>query len=80
MTHEEIKSLKSEIFAEADNRYVAIDVCNDKQEKVNRKFANDDKRIDIIAHDFGVIKKLMWAMASASIGSLITALFELIAR
>jgi hypothetical protein len=78
MTHEEINALKAEIFAEADNKYVAIDVCNDKQEKVNTKFANDDKRIDIIAHDFGVIKKLMWAMASASIGSLITALFELI--
>ena len=78
MTHEEMNVIKAEIFAEADNKYVAIAVCNDKQEKVNTKFANDDKRIDIIAHDFGVIKKLMWILASASIGSLITALFELI--
>ena len=78
MTHEEINALKAEIFAEADNKYVAINVCNDNQEKVSTKFANDDKRIDIIAHDFGVIKKLMWAMATTSIGLLITALFELI--
>lgn len=78
MTHEEINALKAEIFAEADNKYVAINVCNDNQEKINNSFANDDKRIDLIAHDFGVIKKLMWAMATTSIGLLITALFELI--
>lgn len=65
-----------------DDRYkkmfVYIDDCNNKQEKINYKFANDDKRIEIISHDFGVIKKLMWAVASASIGSLVVAFFELI--
>ena len=63
-----------------DDRYVLQTDCNDKQEKMNGKFANDDKRIAIISHDFAVIKKLMWAVASASIGSLVVAFFELILK
>jgi hypothetical protein len=55
-----------------------IDACNDTQKSVNKKLSNDDKRIEIISHDFGTIKKLMWAVASASIGSLVTAIFELL--
>ena len=80
MTHEEINALKAEIFAEADNKYVAINVCNDNLEKVNNMFANDDKRIALISHDFGIIKKLLWALASTSICSLITELFDFIKR
>lgn len=78
MTHEEIKALKDEIFAEADNKYVAIDNCNEKQEKVNAKFANDDKRIGLVAHDLSGIKKLVWTIATASIGSLVAELINLI--
>lgn len=80
MDHNAIKALKDEIFAEADNRYVAIDVCNDKQEKVNSKFANDDKRIDIIAHKFGIVEKLLWAMTTATIGSLVATVFEILSK
>ena len=64
LTHEEIQELKREIFAEADEKYVAIDDCNDKQNKVNEKFANDDKRIDLILHKQEIgnnaIKKNNW--------------------
>lgn len=63
-----------------DDRYVLQSSCNDRQEKINGKFSNDDKRIEIISHDFAVIKKLMWAVASASIGSLVVAFFELILK
>lgn len=73
---EDIKKLE-ETF---DDRYVLQSNCNEKQEKVNNKFSNDDKRIEIISHDFAVIKKLMWAVASASIGSLVVAFFELILK
>lgn len=31
-----------------NKKFVLIDDCNEKQEKVNGKFANDDKRIDLI--------------------------------
>ena len=39
---EDIKALE-EAF---DDRYVLQSDCNEKQENVNKKFANDDKRID----------------------------------
>lgn len=48
LTHEEITAIKNEVIAECKNIFVQIDDCNDKQNKVNEKFANDDKRIDRI--------------------------------
>ena len=74
LTHEDFKQIEQEF----DERYVMQGECNSVQASFNKKFANDDKRIDIIAHDFAVIKKLVWVVASASIGSLVTAIFELI--
>jgi hypothetical protein len=73
---EDIKTLE-ETF---DDRYVRIETCNENQQSVNKKFSNDDKRIEIISHDFAVVKKLMWAVASASIGSLVVAFFELVLK
>lgn len=63
-----------------DDRYVLQSDCNEIQKNNSKRFANDDKRIEIISHDFAVIKKLMWAVASASIGSLVVAFFELILK
>lgn len=80
LDHNEIQAIKAEFLAEADERYVKIESCTDKQEAVNKKLAKDDKRIEIISHDFDIIKKLMWAVASASIGSLVVAVFELILK
>lgn len=76
LNHEDIQELKK-VF---DDRYVLQSDCNDKQEIINTKFSNDDKRIEIISHDFGVIKKLMWTVTSASVGSLVVAFFELILK
>lgn len=76
LDHEDIMELKR-VF---DDRYVLKQMCNEKQEAVNRKFANDDKRIEVIAHDFNTIKKLMWAVATSSIGALVLAFFELILK
>lgn len=44
LEHDDIMELKK-VF---DDRYVLQSDCNDKQEKINNKFANDDKRIDLI--------------------------------
>ena len=46
LTHEDFQEIKREL----DDRYVKIEDCNEKQETVNKKFANDDKRIDLILH------------------------------
>lgn len=47
ITHDDITELKK-VF---DDRYVKIEECNDKQEKINGKLANDDKRIDLILQE-----------------------------
>lgn len=44
ITHEDIQVLKKEF----DDRYVLQSDCNEIQEGVNKRFANDDKRIDLI--------------------------------
>jgi hypothetical protein len=80
MTADVIEKVEKRILERGDERYVMVQDCNDKQAKVSKKFANDDKRIEIISHDFAVIKKLMWAVASASIGSLVVAFFELVLK
>jgi hypothetical protein len=69
---------KKQLQAEFDERYVLQTCCNDNTAHLNKMFANDDKRIDIMAHDFEIIKKLMWVIATASIGSLVAVFFELI--
>lgn len=51
LTHEEITAIKKEVITECKNIFVQIDDCNEKQEQVNSKFANDDKRIDLMAND-----------------------------
>lgn len=37
-----------EIIRRFDDRYVRIEKCNETQEGINKKFANDDKRIDMM--------------------------------
>lgn len=44
ITHEDVMELKK-VF---DDRYVTQDTCNERQGSINKKFANDDKRIDIL--------------------------------
>jgi archaellum component FlaF (FlaF/FlaG flagellin family) len=80
ITLEDMEAIEKRIFDKADNKYVHIDDCNEKQERVNNMFAKDNTRIEIISHDFAVVKKLMWAVATASIGSLVVAFFELILK
>lgn len=76
LDHEDFNEIKRVL----DDRYVLQSDCSDKQESLNGKLAKDDKRIAIITHDFSVVKKLMWAVATASIGSLVVAFFELILK
>ena len=50
LTHEEITAIKKEVINECKNIFVQIDDCTDKQNEVNKRFANDDKRIDRIMY------------------------------
>jgi hypothetical protein len=74
--YEDIKQLQSEF----DERYVLQTDCNDNKAHLNKKFANDDKRIEIISHDFGTLKKLLWIIASASVTSAVAVVFDIIMK
>lgn len=47
-TMEQIDYLNKHFDDRYNEKFVHIDDCNEKQEQVNKKFANDDKRIDLI--------------------------------
>lgn len=74
--HEDVVELKR-VF---DDRYVLQSDCNDTQERINKKFANDDKRIDKLIDMMAIWNKLLWAIASASIGALVVAFLQLILK
>ena len=80
LEHSEIQALKKEFFDEADDRYVKIEDCNETQNANNKRFANDDKRIDKLIDRLNLWNKLLWAIASASIGALVVSFLELIMR
>ena len=74
LEHNEIQALK------AEERYVKIETCSEKQEAVNNKLSKDDKRIELLIHDFKVIKWLITTVAVSSIGALVVSFFELILK
>jgi hypothetical protein len=76
LEHSDIMELKK-VF---DDRYVLQSDCNDRQESVNKKFANDDKRIDKLIDRMNLWNKLLWAIASSSIGALVVSFLELIIK
>lgn len=76
ISYDDLITIKKEL----DERYVLQSDCETTQTSINKKFANDDKRIEIVVHDFKVIKWLISTVAAASISSLVVAIFELILR
>ena len=63
-----------------DDIYVMQSDCDDKRDKINKELSNDDKRIDILTHDFAIVKKLAWIIATSVIGILVTSICNLILR
>lgn len=61
-----------------DDRYVMQSDCNERQQGIDKKFANDDKRIDILINKTKTWDKLLWAIASTGIGALIAEIINLI--
>ena len=67
ITHEDITELKK-VF---DDRYVLQTDCDNTQRKINSKFANDDKRIELLIHQQTINNWLTGAIASGIIALLI---------
>lgn len=76
ITHEDVQELKT-VF---DERYVLQSDCDSTQRDISKKFANDDKRIDRLIDRMNLWDKLLWAIASASIGALVVSFLELILK
>lgn len=79
LTHEDIQELKK-VF---DDRYVQISDCDSVQENFNKKFANDDKRIDrlLIMQEQGnkAIQKNNW-LTTAILGVIISIVIAMILK
>lgn len=67
ITHEDITELKK-VF---DDRYVLQSDCNEIQEGFNKKFANDDKRIDLLISQQKINNWLTLAIAGGIISLVI---------
>ena len=67
LTHEDFTEIKKVL----DDRYVKIEDCYEKQERVNNKFANDDKRIELLIRQQNINNWLTGAIASGIIALLI---------
>lgn len=76
LEHDDITELKK-VF---DDRYVLQSECDSTQRDIGKKFANDDKRIDKLIDRMNLWDKLLWAIASASIGALVVSFLELITK
>ena len=83
MTHEEVTAIKTEIIAECKNIFVQIDDCNTTQAENQKKFANDDKRIDRILllqeNNAKALQKNNWlttAILSVIIGMVVTMILK----
>lgn len=67
VNHEDIQELKK-VF---DDRYVLQSDCDITQQKINGKFANDDKRIELLINQQTINNWLTGAIASGIIALLI---------
>ena len=74
LAHDDFTEIKKVL----DDRYVLQSDCNKKQESVNKRLANDDKRIDKLLDKFNTVSKLLWVIASSVIGALVLELLGLI--
>ncbi len=74
--HEQIIEMQNAF----DDRYVLKDDCMERQETINKKFANDDKRIELLIQKWNTLEKLVWTIATATVGTLITTIAQFVVK
>lgn len=67
ITREDMQDIKLEL----DDRYVLQADCDTTQKKINDRFANDDKRIELLIHQQKINNWLTGAIASGILALLI---------
>lgn len=70
---EDMQTIRNEL----DDRYVMQSDCNERQEAVNSKFANDDKRIEQNERFNESLKKFMWIAVTALTGEVVLSFINL---
>lgn len=76
MEHDQIMEIQG-VF---DDRYVLKDDCVERQEMVNNKFANDDKRIELLIQKWSTLEKLVGTIATATAGTLVATIAQIIIK
>lgn len=77
-TMEQINYLEKHFGEINDRKYVQIDECNEKQDRVNSKLANDDTRIKLFEQKMKSWEWMFKLIATGSVGTLITSVLSLI--
>lgn len=78
---EQLDYLNKHFDDKYNSKFVLVDECNEKQEKVNNKFANDDKRIALALQSLDSYDKRMALnnkLTVAILCGIITLVFTLI--
>lgn len=69
-----------DIIQHLDDRYVMKTDCNDNQKKINESLSGVKTKIDLFEQKWNILEKLIWAIATATIGTLVTTTLSLIMR
>ena len=59
-------------------RYGPQTECSRIQKESDKKFANDDKRIELLSVKLDTWNKLFWVIATSGIGTLVTNILSLL--
>ena len=77
---EQIDYLNKHFDERNDNRYVKVEECNEKQDRVNSKLANDDTRIKLFEQKMKSWEWMFKLIATGTVGTLITSVLSLILK
>lgn len=80
LSYEEMTSIKREIIEYCKQMFVLSDDCDEVQKSTARKFANDDKRIERLMDRVNIWDKLLWTIATTSVGAFVTSFLQLILK
>lgn len=67
--------LDDELRAELDREYVRRDDCNKNMDEQDKKFANDDKRLEVIETYQKITLRVLSAVGVGVLGILLNVLF-----
>lgn len=74
MNRDDIDTMRDEF----DGRYVRQATCDERHRAVSNKFANDDKRIELLLQRFASYDKLLWIITTSVVGTLVTSVVSII--